>query len=139
MITPARLEVPCEVILWQWCRLSHVHLLAFAIGVFGNHRGLTLAIVAVGLAVATAHRPEDFRTEPRDPRACAGHVDDAATSGFLLAEQAGVALNAGEAAAGLADTNGLDGGRGEHHQPKRYGKRQGGFGFQAFLPILLDT
>jgi hypothetical protein len=65
----------------------------------GNHGLLALAIIVVRLAIAAADRPNMLWAKPRNLCAGAGHVEDAACSGFLLAKQAGVALDAANAAA----------------------------------------
>ena len=68
----------------------------------GDHGGLAVAIIAVGLAVAAADRAEDLGAEFRHRRAGAGLVETPARAGLELAELPGVALNAGNAAALLA-------------------------------------
>src|ERR1700712_942143 len=89
---------------------------ALAVVKFRNHGGLALAIVAVGLVIAAANRPIDSRAEFRNPDAGTGHVDDGARPGLFLAEQPGVALNAGEAAALLAEAYGIGAGGDRDHQ-----------------------
>ena len=79
--------------------------------VLGHHGRLPLAIIAVGLAIAAADGPENLRADFRHFRAGAGHVDDGALSGLFLTEQSGVALDAGKAAALLADADRMGAGR----------------------------
>jgi hypothetical protein len=116
-----------------------ISIFAFAFGSLGHHGNLTFAIIAIGLAVATAHRPVDSRSDFGHACADARHVDDTAASGFLLAEGAGVALDAGETAADLSDADRLNTGRGQgdHRNDRREGQNR--FDLHAFLPILLDA
>jgi hypothetical protein len=51
--------------------------------IFGNHGLLALAIIVVRLAIAAADRPNMLWTKPRNLCAGAGHVEDAASSGFF--------------------------------------------------------
>src|SRR5258708_14305352 len=74
---------------------------------FRDHGLLAFAVVSIGLGVAAADRAEDPRTEFRGPGAGTGYVDDRALSGFFLTEQPGIALNAGETAALLAEADGI--------------------------------
>jgi len=86
---------------------------------FGTHGLLALAIIVVCLAIAAADRSNNLWTKPRNLRAGAGHVEDAACSAFLLAKQAGVALDAANAAAHLSDTDRVRAGGGEDHRRQR--------------------
>ena len=65
----------------------------------GNRRRLPLAVVGVGLAIAAADRAEDLWTNFRHSHAGTRRVGDVALPGFILAEQAGIALNADDGAA----------------------------------------
>ena len=71
----------------------------------GHARLQALAIVAVGLAVATADRADNVRTEPRHRRAGPSNVGEEALPGRSLTEQATVTVvrRDDKAVAGLAD------------------------------------
>ena len=88
---------------WPACALPWPSILAATVVILLRLGRSTLAVIAVGLAVAAAHRPEDFRADRRDFGALALVVDDFARSRFHFAEQPGVAGDALDAAAGLAD------------------------------------
>src|SRR5258707_6057655 len=88
---------------------------ALAVAGFRDHGALALTVVAIGLAVAAANRAGDPRTEFRDPGAGAGHVDDRALSGLFLTERPGIALNAGESAALLAEADRIGAGVDRDH------------------------
>src|SRR5258708_11753133 len=79
---------------------SHRGLSAPATMVLGDHRHLPLAVVAIGLAVTAADRPDIKRADVRDSRAFSRDVDDAATSRGLLTKQPAVTYLAGKATAG---------------------------------------
>ena len=74
--------------------VSQPRLFARAVMSQGNHSLFALAIVVISYVVAAAHfynMPRvHFRTDLRDSRAGALHVDHTALSGFLLTKQAGV-------------------------------------------------
>src|SRR5262245_2873281 len=74
----------------------------------GDDRPLALAVVRVGLAVASAHRMErhPLRAEPRDANARALGQIVSARAGVEIAEQAARAADTQASAAGLAETGG---------------------------------
>src|SRR5712671_1058923 len=89
--------------------------IARAVAAFRDLRGAAIAVVAVGLAVATADRPVLAGADLRDPQARPLRIGGVAEACARLAPEAGVAWDAGNAATGLTDA---DRGGGAHEQGK---------------------
>src|SRR6266478_1471859 len=85
----------------------------------GDHGRLAHAIVGIGLAVAAADRAVDLGAESWDAGAGAADIEDEARAGRMLTEQPGVALDAGKAAALLADPDRARAGGDQDHQRQR--------------------
>ena len=94
-------------------------ILAAAIVILLSFFRSTRAVVRVSLAVATAHGLEDFWAESWDLDALPLVVSYFARSRFHFAEQPGVALDASDTSAGLANTNRRRPGEREQHETKR--------------------
>jgi hypothetical protein len=82
--------------------------LAFAAVIKRHPRGLTLAIVAIVIPVATAHIENVLGAHLRDLDALSLNVRDAAFSGLRIAPKPRVALHAGKSTARLAHADGAD-------------------------------
>src|SRR5215813_2470535 len=93
------------------------------------------AIVGVGLAVASAHGPENARTDSRNTRARPAAVEGAAERRRELAEQSPVAADAREAAAELAEAGGRCAPRREPQQSENNRQHQGCTQNQAGLHV----
>jgi hypothetical protein len=93
-------------------------LSAGAVAVLGDFRSAALAVVAIGLLVATADLLDHGRADVRYAHAGPLHVGAPTHAGGRFALKAGVASNTHDAAAGLADA-----GRGRAGREEDAGER----------------